>query len=118
MSLGAAPRPDLSSAARQSRSFDESNRVAAVRPARVATVTATILVVDDEPDLEALLQQKFRRQIRGGEIDFLFAHDGAEALEMLSNGQRKKIPGPLIWLNFPSRKITAFSHWRAIRNDR
>ncbi len=44
---------------------------------------AKILVVDDEPDLEALITQKFRRQIRGGQVTFLFAHDGHEALELL-----------------------------------
>jgi adenylate cyclase len=49
-------------------------------------MTSTILLVDDEPDLEALVQQKFRRQIRDGQVRFLFAHDGAEALEMLGNG--------------------------------
>ncbi|HEY3908656.1 MAG TPA: adenylate/guanylate cyclase domain-containing protein [Stellaceae bacterium] len=49
-------------------------------------MTATILVVDDEPDLESLVQQRFRRQIRGGELGFHFARDGVEALEMLSNG--------------------------------
>ena len=43
-------------------------------------MTATILVVDDEPDLEALVLQKFRRQIRDGTVSFLFAHDGIEAL--------------------------------------
>ena len=48
-------------------------------------MTATILVVDDEPDLEALVQQKFRRQIRDGEVKFLFARDGAEALDVLGN---------------------------------
>jgi adenylate cyclase len=48
-------------------------------------MTATILVVDDEPDLEALVQQKFRRQIREGEVEFLFARDGAEALDILGN---------------------------------
>ena len=31
-------------------------------------MTATILVVDDEPDLEALVLQKFRRQIRDGSV--------------------------------------------------
>ncbi len=49
-------------------------------------MTATILVVDDEPDLESLVQQRFRRQIRGGELGFHFARDGVEALEVLSNG--------------------------------
>jgi adenylate cyclase len=48
--------------------------------------TSTILLVDDEPDLETLVQQKFRRQIRDGQVRFLFARDGAEALEMLGNG--------------------------------
>ena len=45
--------------------------------------TATILFVDDEPDLEALVLQKFRRQIRDGAVSFMFAHDGVEALESL-----------------------------------
>jgi adenylate cyclase len=49
-------------------------------------MTATILVVDDEPDLEMLVQQRFRRQIRGGEFGFRFAHDGAEALDLIASG--------------------------------
>lgn len=48
-------------------------------------MTSTILVVDDEPDIETLVQQKFRRQIRDGEVQFLFARDGAEALDVLGN---------------------------------
>ena len=43
---------------------------------------ACILVVDDEPDVEALITQKFRRQVRKGEMAFLFAHDGQHALEV------------------------------------
>ena len=43
----------------------------------------TILFVDDEPDLEALVLQKFRRQIREGAMTVIFAHDGLEALETL-----------------------------------
>src|SRR5258705_356053 len=46
-------------------------------------MTATILVVDDEPDLEALVLQKFRRQIRDGAMAFVFAHDGIEALQSI-----------------------------------
>ena len=46
-------------------------------------MTAHILVVDDEPDLEALILQKFRHQIREGTVAFLFAHDGVEALAAL-----------------------------------
>lgn len=46
-------------------------------------MTATILVVDDEPDLEALVLQKFRRQIREGAVAFVFARDGLEALQQI-----------------------------------
>jgi adenylate cyclase len=46
-------------------------------------MTTRILVVDDEPDLEALVLQKFRHQIRDGAVSFLFARDGVEALAML-----------------------------------
>jgi adenylate cyclase len=46
-------------------------------------MTTRILVVDDEPDLETLIQQKFRHQVRGGTVSFLFARDGVEALEAL-----------------------------------
>jgi adenylate cyclase len=50
-------------------------------------MTTRILVVDDEPDVEALVLQKFRRQIRDGGVSFLFAHDGVEALTALkTNG--------------------------------
>ena len=42
-----------------------------------------ILSVDDEVDLELLLTQFFRRKIRKGEYEFLFAHNGLEALQML-----------------------------------
>lgn len=47
-------------------------------------MAARILVADDEPDLELLITQKFRKEIRKGALTFLFAHDGAEALEMLA----------------------------------
>ena len=42
-----------------------------------------ILSVDDELDLEVLLTQYFRRQIRKGEYEFSFAHNGLEALQKL-----------------------------------
>jgi len=48
-------------------------------------MTATILFVDDEPDLEALVLQKFRKQIRDGAVSFMFAHDGVEALQSIED---------------------------------
>ena len=42
-----------------------------------------ILVVDDEPDLEPLMLQRMRRDIRAGRYQFVFAQNGVEALEKL-----------------------------------
>ena len=43
-----------------------------------------ILVVDDEPDIEHLVLQRMRREIRRGEYIFEFAQNGLEALERLN----------------------------------
>ena len=42
-----------------------------------------ILVVDDEPDLERLVLLRMRREVRSGMYEFLFAHNGVEALDVL-----------------------------------
>lgn len=42
-----------------------------------------ILVVDDEKDVKILFQQRFRKEIKLGELDFVFAFSGEEALETL-----------------------------------
>ena len=44
---------------------------------------AKILVVDDETDLELLVKQKFRRKIRENVYEFVFAHNGEDALAKL-----------------------------------
>jgi len=46
---------------------------------------AKILVVDDEPDLELLISQKFRKRIKQKELYFVFVHNGVEALEIIEN---------------------------------
>src|ERR1700730_16331057 len=45
---------------------------------------AEILAVDDEPDFELLITQRFRRQIREQEFAFRFARHGEEALAALA----------------------------------
>ena len=40
-------------------------------------------MVDDEPDLEPLMLQRMRRDIRMGRYKFVFAQNGVEALEKL-----------------------------------
>jgi CheY-like chemotaxis protein len=43
-----------------------------------------ILVVDDEPDVQPLFEQRFRKEIRSGEILLAFAHSGEQALTYLA----------------------------------
>ncbi|HLA60039.1 MAG TPA: response regulator [Puia sp.] len=43
-----------------------------------------ILVVDDERDVKALFEQRFRKEIRDGEMTFAFAYSGEEALGYLN----------------------------------
>lgn len=50
-------------------------------------MTIKILSVDDEPDMEMLITQRFRRQIRDKSFEFIFATNGAEALERLDDHQ-------------------------------
>ena len=45
---------------------------------------AKILVVDDEADLELLVKQKFRKKIRENIYEFIFAQNGVEALEKVT----------------------------------
>ncbi|RKH46615.1 protein kinase domain-containing protein [Corallococcus sicarius] len=48
-----------------------------------AAQPAKVLVVDDEPDVELLMRQRFRKHVREGVYTFVFARDGEEALEVL-----------------------------------
>ncbi len=50
----------------------------------MANVRFKILVVDDEPDLEHLVRQRMRRDVRAGRYVFAFAHNGLEALDILN----------------------------------
>jgi sigma-B regulation protein RsbU (phosphoserine phosphatase) len=49
------------------------------------TMPVKILIVDDEPDLEHLIKQKFRRKVREKEFEFFAALNGLEALRILEN---------------------------------
>ncbi len=50
-----------------------------------------ILVVDDERDVQILFQQRFRKEIRSGEIDFHFAFSGEEALQVMQSMHQKAV---------------------------
>jgi len=61
--------------------------------------TVKILFVDDEPDLAPLIRQKFRRDVRAGTLELVFAGDGIEALECLEAD--KEIEVVVTDLNMP-----------------
>ena len=42
------------------------------------------MVVDDEKDIQILFQQRFRKEIRSKNVEFLFAFSGEEAMEILT----------------------------------
>jgi len=50
-----------------------------------------ILVVDDEKDIRPLFEQRFRREVRKGEIDFEFAYSGEMALEYLKENTQEAV---------------------------
>jgi serine/threonine protein kinase/class 3 adenylate cyclase len=67
---------------------------------------ARILVVDDEPDVETLLKQAFRRQLRDGVYELIFATDGEDALEKLR--QNPDVDVILTDINMPRMDGLAF----------
>jgi len=50
-----------------------------------------ILVVDDEKDIQPLFEQRFRREIKNGEINFVFAYSGEEALDCLKDYKHEAV---------------------------
>lgn len=60
-----------------------------------------VLIVDDERDVEFLFRQRFRKQIRSGELDFLFAFSGEEALRLLEEEGRSNVVLVVSDINMP-----------------
>jgi two-component system, chemotaxis family, chemotaxis protein CheY len=50
-----------------------------------------ILVVDDETDVKTLFEQRFRREIKNGEVNFAFAFSGEEALTYLNSNNHEAV---------------------------
>ena len=74
-----------------------------------------ILSVDDEAPIELLMKQYFRRKIKAGEYEFLFARNGAEALSVLSNNPDIEII--LCDINMPEMDgLTLLSKVNEMRN--
>ncbi len=73
-----------------------------------------ILVVDDEPDVRLLFEQRFRREIRSGEFSFSFAYSGEEALSFLANHPSEVI---LILSDINMPGMSGLELLRHVKND-
>ena len=72
-----------------------------------------LLVVDDEPDLETLIRQKFRKKIQAGAYAITFAGNGRQALDVLDEDQG--IDVILTDINMPV--MDGLSFLKALRED-
>jgi CheY-like chemotaxis protein len=63
--------------------------------------SASILVVDDEPDVADLFRQRFRREARQGTYVMHFAASGAEALDRLAEEIEPTLIAVLSEINMP-----------------
>ncbi len=50
-----------------------------------------ILVVDDEKDVQVLFEQRFRKEMKSGEMQFAFAFSGEEALTYLNSHEQEAV---------------------------
>jgi CheY-like chemotaxis protein len=50
-----------------------------------------VLVVDDETDVQFLFEQRFRKEIRNGEMNFVFAFSGESALAYLKDHEHEVV---------------------------
>jgi CheY-like chemotaxis protein len=64
-------------------------------------VNLLILVVDDEPDVELLFRQQFRRDIRAGRFTMEFAQSASAALQCLSEARSASLILILSDINMP-----------------
>lgn len=50
-----------------------------------------ILIVDDEKDVQILFEQRFRKEIKSGEMSLLFAFSGEEALDIMRHHMHEAV---------------------------
>jgi len=81
-------------------------------------VSLLILVVDDEPDVEALFRQQFRRELRAGRFAMEFAQSAPMALQRISTAGDESLILILSDINMPGMSgLELLPKAKAIRPD-
>ena len=81
-------------------------------------MSACILVVDDEPDVEALFRQQFRRDLRAGRFAMEFAQSAPMALQRIANAGDESLILILSDINMPGMSGLEFlPRAKALRPD-
>ena len=77
-----------------------------------------ILVIDDEPDVEALFRQQFRRELRAGRFAMEFAQSVPIALQRITNAGDKSLILILSDINMPGMSgLELLPKAKALRPD-
>ena len=77
-----------------------------------------ILVVDDEPDVEVLFRQQFRRELRAGRFALEFAQSAPMALQRITNAGDESLILILSDINMPGMSgLELLPKVKAIRPD-
>jgi CheY-like chemotaxis protein len=81
-------------------------------------VTLLILVVDDEPDVEALFRQHFRRDLKSGRFVMEFAQSAPAALQRIAEAQSASLILILSDINMPEMSgLEMLPKAKAVRPD-
>ncbi|HYF06372.1 MAG TPA: response regulator [Acetobacteraceae bacterium] len=81
-------------------------------------MTPLILVVDDEPDIESLFRQQFRRDLKSGRIGLAFADTAVRALEIIAEARGRDILLLLSDINMPGMSgLELLSRVKSVHRD-